>query len=419
LIPTAIDATSVLIALVGAVSKLKDAMKANADNDWMPDIIPALGQIKMGIAYYKAWKDGTIDLAHGFSVLKKETGVYKDDIDDYVPVVKHAVISIANLSYATGDLARAQEGAAKSANDWRVSQEQAARAAEQLELAFDKLEFLMSGTLSDAEKDFVKSQDELIKQMEEVKTKMDKAYGGDFDDLQAEYDELSTKYQENADEHDKATKRIIFNFLKQQMAAEGMANPEFFNRLAEQWGLVADAEINLWENTEKLKDEYASLDPGEAIIKAGYLATAFYDVALAADGASIGVGILAGNIERAEGDHYANLHVTVSGDVASALALGASLAATGGNVTVPGGANGLDMVVPPGHPGDTFPVLASSGERVVIIPQGEAGNTNNFGGITINAPAGANGMQIFKQFKQALEAEMRASRRAGVPYSDY
>lgn len=37
--------------------------------------------------------------------------------------------------------------------------------------------------------------------------------------------------------------------------------------------------------------------------------------------------------------------------------------------TPPGGQHGLNMVVPPGYPNDTFPVLASSGERVLIIPQ--------------------------------------------------
>ncbi|MGD0574688.1 MAG: hypothetical protein ABSB61_04875 [Anaerolineales bacterium] len=38
------------------------------------------------------------------------------------------------------------------------------------------------------------------------------------------------------------------------------------------------------------------------------------------------------------------------------------------------GQHGLDMMVPPGYPGDTFPVLASSGERVVIqTPAQQAG----------------------------------------------
>lgn len=41
----------------------------------------------------------------------------------------------------------------------------------------------------------------------------------------------------------------------------------------------------------------------------------------------------------------------------------------GVDVSGPGGQHGLNIVVPPGFPNDSFPVLASSGERVLIIPQ--------------------------------------------------
>jgi hypothetical protein len=39
---------------------------------------------------------------------------------------------------------------------------------------------------------------------------------------------------------------------------------------------------------------------------------------------------------------------------------------------IPGGAQGLNMVVPGGFPNDTFPVLASSGEHILITPEGES-----------------------------------------------
>jgi hypothetical protein len=39
----------------------------------------------------------------------------------------------------------------------------------------------------------------------------------------------------------------------------------------------------------------------------------------------------------------------------------------------PGGAGGLDFVVPPGYPNDTFPFRAQSGERVSVTPQGVIG----------------------------------------------
>lgn len=52
-----------------------------------------------------------------------------------------------------------------------------------------------------------------------------------------------------------------------------------------------------------------------------------------------------------------------------------------GNPNGPGGQHGLDIIVPMGFPGDTYPLRASSGERVTIAP---AGATNNIGGDTIN-----------------------------------
>lgn len=39
----------------------------------------------------------------------------------------------------------------------------------------------------------------------------------------------------------------------------------------------------------------------------------------------------------------------------------------------PGGANGLDMIVPPGYPNDSFNVRAQSGERVQITQPGQSG----------------------------------------------
>ncbi len=46
------------------------------------------------------------------------------------------------------------------------------------------------------------------------------------------------------------------------------------------------------------------------------------------------------------------------------------------------------MIVPAGFPNDTFPILASSGERVSITPAGKAAaaatTINIYGGITLN-----------------------------------
>lgn len=54
-----------------------------------------------------------------------------------------------------------------------------------------------------------------------------------------------------------------------------------------------------------------------------------------------------------------------------------------GDLVGPGGQHGLDMVVPPGFPNDTFPIRASSGEHVKITPHGQAQNVS-YGGAEVN-----------------------------------
>lgn len=56
---------------------------------------------------------------------------------------------------------------------------------------------------------------------------------------------------------------------------------------------------------------------------------------------------------------------------------------TGAPLPGPGGQQGLDMIVPSGFPNDTFPIRASSGERVTITPPEITENFN----LTINSQA--------------------------------
>jgi hypothetical protein len=68
----------------------------------------------------------------------------------------------------------------------------------------------------------------------------------------------------------------------------------------------------------------------------------------------------------------------------------------------PGGVfaqHGTDFVVPPGFPNDTFPIRASSGERVVVIPQSTQTDSRSF---TFNTTVndGAGGMGLLERMKQ-------------------
>ena len=58
------------------------------------------------------------------------------------------------------------------------------------------------------------------------------------------------------------------------------------------------------------------------------------------------------------------------------------------NPVPPGGQHGLDMTVPPGFPNDSYPIMASSGERVVVIPQSTSNQDNRTFNFTANGAQG-------------------------------
>jgi hypothetical protein len=61
-----------------------------------------------------------------------------------------------------------------------------------------------------------------------------------------------------------------------------------------------------------------------------------------------------------------------------------------GSTTPPGGASGLDMIVPSRYTNDSYPVRAQAGERVIVIPAGQPGNGGGpLGGMTSGASGGS------------------------------
>ena len=80
----------------------------------------------------------------------------------------------------------------------------------------------------------------------------------------------------------------------------------------------------------------------------------------------------------------------------------------------PGGAHGLDMIVPPGFPNDTFPIRATSGERVTITPQG--GGNLSVGDINVNVPAGTDGGGIVDEIMDELGRRVRQASSSGAGF---
>jgi hypothetical protein len=123
---------------------------------------------------------------------------------------------------------------------------------------------------------------------------------------------------------------------------------------------------------DKALDDIAAGMP-YAISTAGSLASGYHNVASGASAAAIKARELARAIAEIKDK---TVTITVK-TVKKGSALGGDYGATG--------ATGLDMTVPPGYPGDSFPVWTTSGEHVTVTPQGEtskgsggSGTTNNF-----------------------------------------
>jgi hypothetical protein len=128
---------------------------------------------------------------------------------------------------------------------------------------------------------------------------------------------------------------------------------------------------------------------------------------------------IAAELAGMDGVHQVGINVSVTGDQIPYIPSG--YWQTGG--TAIGFASGIsDYVVPAGHNRDDFMVGLSSGETLNVTPAGETsdkgGGGISIGAINITAGAGANGLQIYQQFKLALQNDMRAAARAGIPFVD-
>ena len=80
-----------------------------------------------------------------------------------------------------------------------------------------------------------------------------------------------------------------------------------------------------------------------------------------------------------------------------------------------GSANGLDMIVPPGYPNDTYgPIYAQSGERVQVTPAGQV--TNNMGGVTIIVNGAGDPRATAEEVSRVLAQQARGLAQSGIAY---
>ena len=115
--------------------------------------------------------------------------------------------------------------------------------------SMEELELFMAGPLGEEmdafykrEGDLQKEADALNGEIEELsgKTWLSKAQKEQLEENKKKLEEIQGQIKTNADEHEKATKRILFDLLQQQLAMDGLTAEEgaALAVVAEKWGLV-------------------------------------------------------------------------------------------------------------------------------------------------------------------------------------
>ena len=203
--------------------------------------------------------------------------------------------------------------------------------------------------------------------------------------------DLKGEYAANAAAHQEATARIVFGFVQQRMAADGLQEGEIaaLGEIGRAWGIYDQATA----------DALAAVD--DALTKHG-------------DNAAGILHDLQGNINGLHGVDIP-INIVVNGGVPTNVGsvptgIGSSSGGNYGGVPVPGqygpgAAGGADFVVPPGYPHDSYPLRVESGERVQITPAGAAAAGRTGGGdlhLTVNVTAAGDSTSLQAQIRQAV-----------------
>ena len=162
-----------------------------------------------------------------------------------------------------------------------------------------------------------------------------------------------------AEEHDKATKEIILGFVQQAAAADGVITQQEFDKIAalgKSWGVYDEKTATAISNSKRYLED-AGMSVNEFDRKIDAMSTSVWDAYAVTKNVA------------AEWAKLKSKSITLTVKTNWKTSPGPG----GVPYPTPGGQHGLDMTVPPGFPNDSFPILATSGERVSITPAGKKG----------------------------------------------
>jgi len=149
----------------------------------------------------------------------------------------------------------------------------------QLKSELEDLKNLIAGPVGEEYDKFTQKSEDLRQKEEELRLKILELEGMEYltdeqkaelDGLYTDIEEVSTAMTANADAHDEATKRILFNLLQQQLAIDGWTNEEFLflQQVANSWGLIDDRTLEATEGMQAALADFAASGDIDAAIKA-------------------------------------------------------------------------------------------------------------------------------------------------------
>lgn len=320
---------------------------------------------------YEEYKQQMLDAA-------KAQGLWVDEHGQ----LRRGQLQVVDSTYLVGkglfELTQIVHNSKEPWQEFAQAETDAADAADDLKARFDGLQTLLAGPVGNEYDDFIDRQRDLRDRMGEVQGKIDELNGKEWltdaqeqelTDLKGELDELKTKYGENADAHEEANKRILYDLVMQR-AALTLTGEELYNfqlTAMEQFGLI-DGHTRVWMDSvdkvfDRIDDGKGTIDDVGAALAALPKSTDIF----------VNVKVTETYTERLQGQADAYAQQVIGG-------LGSSGNYRGG--AQEGFATGVsNFVVPPGYPNDSFMVGLTSGEVVNVDPAG--GGTVGRGGVII------------------------------------
>jgi hypothetical protein len=320
LLNATLAAGDVLIQQVGGnVDSAADAFArlrtniGNAANELKQNLGTAvLPMISTWNAAFEAEEKVQLALERGIITQKEYNAMFLMSNRDYVDMVNNQIVP-ALEEYEEG-LREVDEANAsfdgKLMNFATTTLPAVAEAVFDVDGAFKDLQLTIAGPLGAEMDNFAEKQAGLEEQAASLRAEIEELEGltwlsedqkGQLDENREKLQDIGDQIQANADAHEDATKRILFDLLAQRAALDGLSEAEFevLTAIAEGWGLIDEKTANFITTAD---GAWRKLEEGESTLEViGDINAALED--LAASAASVA------------GDYDINYQINVSGEL--------------------------------------------------------------------------------------------------------